>query len=76
MAGGRGSPGRGPGNVEVIEIHHHYFYNHCGCLMAEECAIHSYSLCSGVTALLQKSVNLLFVEQVSQSFSGCDTRMR
>ena len=76
MAGGRGSPGRGPGTVEVIEIHHHYFYNHCGCLMAEECAIHSYSLCSGVTALLQKSVNLLFVEQVSQSFSGCDTRMR
>lgn len=51
MAGGEvvggGNPGAEPDNVEVIEIHHHYFHNRFGHTRAEECALDSCSLRSG-----------------------------
>lgn len=65
--GGGGNPGAEPDNVEVIEIHHHHFHNRFGHMIAEECALDSYSLCYGVTALLQKVGNLLLLQQVSLS---------
>lgn len=51
MAGGEGmgggNPGAEPDNVEVIEIHHHYFHNRFGHMRAEECAFDSCLLLSG-----------------------------